>query len=272
MEKRMIETSSLEDKKTNRSKNTIGKTTTTQLLAGVIREQKNFLTVEIDANSRLCVPGKTSMRPAQKTTARTSNAKFPNVKITTNSSLQDLLSPASLLKGIEKEFDKQKNPPTLVGDLVSNIRDLEKFIALLEEALVRARNPEGTVKSCMKFVQDGFAEILNPNLALEQELNALIENSTPPNDEFYALRSDKLETAVEFFYRVYKRFYDAKVLYSPQLRTLDLHLYTALSNSKAPDKPLLPSITKLNERAIKETSLAPKDLARLMRASYRLAA
>lgn len=167
------------------------------------------------------------------------------------------------------KIDKRKNPTTLVDDLVSNVNVLEKVVALLEEALVRARNPEETVGSCIKFVQDGCAEILNPNLVLESELDALVQSERPPNGKYYALRSDKSETAVQFFYRVYKRFYGAGVIYKPHLRAMDLDLYTALANSKALDKPQLKSITELNEQTIRKVALSKNTLAKLTSASYR---
>lgn len=132
----------------------------------------------------------------------------------------------------ENGLDRNKKSPTLVGDLVSNIHDLEKLVALLEEALARAKHPNAKAESCMKFVRDGFAEIMNPNLAFELELAQFVEAKRPPNGEFYRSRADKTELAVAFFHRVYGKFHAAGVLYRHQLLVLDSALVNALGNYK----------------------------------------
>lgn len=192
--------------------------------------------------------------------------KFPNVKTRSNASLTDLLSPARILKGKIKEVDKQKNPPTQVGDLVSNIHSLEKLVTLLKAALAKATSREENVESCVKFVQDGFAEIMNPHHVLELELARLVEAKMPPNNELYSSRDDKSEFAVSFFKRVYWRFYDAGVLYRHQLRAMDGDFYNILGN--------YPEIALPKKEALISNQLAsmggdPAKLTRMASAAYR---
>lgn len=146
---------------------------------------------------------------------------------------------------------------------------MEKLIALLEKALVEARKPNATENDIAQSVKNGIEDVLNPHKALESELAELTARKTPPNGALYKLRADKSELAVAFFHGVYGRFYEAGVLYSHQLRALDLELYTRLANSKTLDKPMLRSKTEFNERMLKEYTSAPELLPRLTRAFYR---
>lgn len=79
-------------------------------------------------------------------------------------------------------------------------------------------------------------QFLNPNLALEKELEELLkeanyrkDNPTEPSPyETYSKRKDKSETAITFFNRKYKRFLDAWILYKDYLRLIDMSLLSAL--------------------------------------------
>ncbi len=207
---------------------TYGTAKNSEILTGILESQKARLVID--------AKGRKSTTSAKRNKPPISKREYPNVEtIKTSFHVDAFLKQVYLLKGIENEFDKQQNPPTLVGDLVSNINALKKLVSLLEEALVRAKTPEAEAGDCIKFVQDGFAGIMNPNLAIQKELAQLVEAKTPPNGEYYKSRVDKNEFAVAFFHRVYGDFYEAKVLrYKSQIQAMDpdfAHLLGQYTNS-----------------------------------------
>lgn len=153
----------------------------------------------------------------------------------------------------QNEPDTPKDP---LGLMLQNVSEMRK-------------NPSIPTDQIIAFIKEQIHNIENPHRAMELELTKLVESKTPPNGELYKIRADRSELAVAFFHRVYGRFYEAQIIYSHQLRTMDLELYTRLANLKTLERPLLPSKAEFNERLMRESNVDPELFPRLTRAFYR---